>query len=889
MFDRLAAYVRGIARRGRINAELDDELQFHVEQEVRTHVARGVAPAEARRMALRDLGGVTQTAEAVRDVRTIWLDLLWRDVRHAIRSLRASPAFTAVALLVLTLSIGATTAIFSVVDAVILRGLPFDESDRLVAVGELNVKENSPTSLNLTAAQNFLDWRARQYVFAGLAAVAYGEISLKPQGGALPENIREQRVTADFFPVLRTSPLLGRAFSLDDEREGRAPVAVISYALWQRRFGGMPDVIGASLPGQLASFEIVGVMPPGFSYPIDTYVLGTREPVDVWVPYVFSSEDHVRGNIFGYNLHVVGRLRDGVTLEQAQVRMGQIMAGLAAETPRWFEDRVVKVEPLHRFVTRGVRRWMVMLLAAVSFVLLIASVNLANLMLVRATARTKELGIRAALGASRWDLSRILLVESLLLSLTGATAGTIVAWWGVDALRAAIPAEVPRAATIAVDMRVLAVTGILAIVTGILFGLAPVLQFSRPTVANALDQRERAGSVSLRTKALRAALVVAEVALAVVLLVGSGLFLASFARVANVDLGLDHRDVLTVQIRVLERSADVQQASQRNRQLLLNVLERARAIPGVQVASLAGGGLPLRGDLRTVDFGVPGRELPKNTDIALNQISADYFRALKVPLLKGRFFTDGDTENSQPVVILNQAAAERYFGGDDATGKVVRLAGPRTVVGIVANVRHDGPESDWRTQAFVPLAQSRIFGATLVLRTTSRAAAILPAVRQAIRAEFPSGLPSHVVEQTLDYYYDALVAQRRFNMLLLSLFGILGLVIACVGIYGVMAYVVSQRTHEIGVRMALGALPSAILMSVLGRASLYMSVGLAIGLVSAWGLAELVRGFLFEIQPHEPAVYAGVLAILVTTGLVAAFLPARRAAGVDPLIALRME
>lgn len=889
MFARLVAYVRGMARRRRINAELDDELQFHVEQEAQAHVARGVSPAEARRLALRDLGGMAQTVEAVRDVRTIWLDLLWRDVLHAARSLRSSPAFTIVALLVLTLSIGATTAIFSVVDAVILRGLPFDASDRLVAVGELNVKENSPSSLHLTAPQNFLDWRVRQDVFTALAAVAYGEISLKPEGGELPENIREQRVTADFFSVLRTPPLLGRGFSLDDEREGRARIAVISYALWQRRFGGMPEAVGASLPGQLASFEIVGVMPPGFAYPIDTYVLGAREPVDVWVPYVFSSEDHVRGNSFGYNLHVLGRLRDGVTLEQAQARMTQITAGLAAETPRWFEDTVVKVEPLHRFVTRGVRSWMVMLLAAVSFVLLIASVNLANLMLVRATARTRELAIRAALGASRWDLSRILLVESLLLSLAGAAGGAIVAWWGVDALRAAIPAEVPRAATIAVDMRVLTVTGILAIVTGIFFGLAPVAQFSRPTVANALDQRERSGSASLRTKVLRAALVVAEVALAVVLLVGSGLFLASFARVVNVDLGLDHRDVSTVQIRVLEAATDVEHSSQRNRQLFLNVLERARAIPGVQAASLAGGGLPLRGDLRTVDFGIPGRVLPKNADIALNQISPDYFRAIRIPLLKGRFFTDDDRQNGQPVVILNQAAAERYFGGDDAIGKVVRLAGDRTVVGVVGNIRYDGPEGEWRTQAFVPFVQSRVSGATLVLRTTPRAAGILPAVTQAIRSEFPSGLPFHVVEHTLDYYYDGLVAQRRFNMLLLSLFGILGLVIACVGIYGVMAYAVSQRTHEIGVRMALGARPAAILASVLGRAAAYVSVGLAIGGASAWGLAQLVKGFLFQIQPHEPAVYAAVLAILATTGLAAALIPARRAARVDPLVALRSE
>lgn len=888
MFARLVAFARGIARRRRIGAEVDDELRFHLEQEIEAHVARGVSRTEARRMALVDLGGITQTTEAVRDVRTIWLDLLWRDARHAVRSLRTTPAFTAVALLVLTLSIGATTAIFSVVDAVILRGLPFAESDRLVAVGELNVKDRSTSSLNLAAPQNFLDWRDQQDVFTDLAAVGYAAVSLRREGDALPEDLRAQQVTPDFFSVLRTAPLLGRAFSSDNEVEGRR-VAVISHGLWQRRFGGRPDVIGAYLPTQLASFEIVGVMPPGFTYPVDTYVLAASEPVDVWLPYIFSSNDRVRGNSFGYNLHVVGRLRDGVSLEQAQARMDQITASLAADTPRWFTDRVAKVEPLHQFVTRGVRKWMVMLLGAVSFVLLIACVNLANLMLVRATARTRELGIRAALGASRWDLSRVLLLESLILSLVGAALGAVVAWWGVEALRSAMPAEVPRAATIAVDLRVLVFTGIVAVLTGVAFGLAPLAQFSRPTVASVLGQGERTTTTSVRTKALRASLVVAEVALAVVLLVGSGLFLASFARLINVDLGLDHDDVLTVQVRVSEAPRDIRQASERNRQLLSNVLDRIRTIPGVEVASLLGGGLPLRGDLRTVNFGIPGRELPRNTDIALNQISPDYFRAIKVPLLKGRFFTEDDRQNTQSVVILNQAAAARYFEGEDALGKVVRLAGNRTVVGVVGNIRHDGPESGWRTQAYVPLSQDRVLGATLVVRTSRDPQGILSAVRQAIWSEFPAALPTHVVEGTLESYFDTLVAQRRFNMLLLALFGVLGLTIASIGIYGVIAYAVSQRTHEIGIRMALGALPSTILQSVLGGALLYIGAGLAMGLIGAWGLAGLVSGFLFEIQPHDPTIYAGVLAVLAMTGLAAAFLPARRAAGVDPLIALRME
>ena len=405
MFARLVAYVRGIARRRRISAEVEDELRFHVEQEIEAHVARGVSPVEARRMALRDLGGLTQVTQAVRDVRTIWLDLLWRDARHAVRSLRRTPAFTSVALVVLTLSIGATTAIFSVVDAVILRGLPFPESDRLVAVGELNVKDSAPSALNLTTPQTFLDWRDQQDVFTGLAAVAYAEVSLRREGDALPENLRAQRVTADFFSVLRTQPVLGRPFSREDEVEGRGKVAVISYALWQRRFGGSPDVIGAYLPGQQASFEVVGVMPPGFSYPVDTYVLGVREPVDVWLPYVFTSDDRVRGNSYGYNLHVVGRLRDGVSIERAQARMGQITASLAAETPRWFSGPCGQ----GRAAARVRDSWCAHLddhaAGAVSFVLLIACVNLANLMLVRATARTPR--ARHSGGARRLALGPV--------------------------------------------------------------------------------------------------------------------------------------------------------------------------------------------------------------------------------------------------------------------------------------------------------------------------------------------------------------------------------------------------------------------------------------------------------------------------------------------------
>jgi putative ABC transport system permease protein len=809
-----------------------------------------------------------------------WIPSMIHDLRHAVRSLLAAPGFTLVALLILVLSIGASTAIYSVIDAVMLRGLPYDQSDRLMAVGELNVKDASAASRNLVAPQNYLDWRAQQDVFTGLAAINDVSISLKREGQADPEILRAQMVTSEFFSVLGAAPMLGRAFTIDNEVNGRARVAVISYGLWQRRFGGAPDVLAHVLPGQLGDFEIVGVMPPAFAYPA-----GATLPTDVWVPYAPSPEDHVRGNSFGYNLQVIGRLRDGVSMAAAQARMDQITAALAAATPRWFTDRVAKVEPLRESLTRGVRTWMVLLLAAVTFVMLIACVNLANLMLVRATTRWRDLGIRAALGASSWNLSRSVLAESLTLSLVGAALGVLLAWIGVAVLRSAMPPDVPRVGAIAVNLRVLATTGVVAVLTGLAFGLAPVWQFARPAAAGALVQRDRATTAGARARRLRAVFVITEVALAVVLLVGAGLFLASFGRVSSVDLGLDRRDVLTARIRPLVGEREYPDAIAHNTERLQAVLERVRVIPGVTLASLASGGLPMRGDLRTVDFAIPGRALPRDTDIALNQISPEYFTSLRIPMLKGRAFTDADRPGADPVVILNDAAARKFFPGADPVGATVQLDGLRTVVGVAGSIRYDGPEAGSRTQAFIPLAQSRVLGATLLLRTATALSTVIPSVKTAIWSEFPD-VPLPDVA-TLEEYFAQLTAARRFNMLLLGLFGLVGIAIAAIGIYGVMAYSVAERRQEIGIRLALGAAPGRILRSVLGRASSYLAAGIALGLAGAWSLTGVVTGFLFDTPPHDPVVFTGVLAVLAITGLAAAALPARRAARVDPLGVLR--
>jgi putative ABC transport system permease protein len=882
MLNRLIAYARGIAGRRRIDHEVDEELAFHLQQETEANLARGLTPPDARRLALAALGGMTQTAEAIRDVRTTSFDTWRGDVRHAIRALGATPAFTVVALAVLTLSIGAATAIFSIVDAVVLRPLPFADADRLVALGELNVKTGSADGLNLVAPQNFRDWRMRQTAFTAIAAIGYAGVSVKNDDGREPETLEAQSVTAEFFSVLGTQPLLGRPFTADNEVNGRAFVAVISYSLWQRRFGGAPDIVGQRLRGQLADFEIVGVMPPGFAFPVDAV-----RPTEVWLPNVFRDEDRVRANEYSYRLQVIGRLREGISLEQAQAQMNQITAQLAADTPHWFENRVTTVEPLHDYVTRGVRTWMLMLLAAVGLVLLIACVNLANLMLVRASARERELVIRAALGASRWDLLRVLLVESVLLSLGGAALGALIAWTGIETLRAALPADVPRVAAIAIDVRVLAATIAVAVACGLVFGAAPMLRVSDAAGAPALTSGRRGSTATGSERWLRSGLVVVEVALAVVLLVGAGLFLASFKRVAGIDLGLDPTNVLTAHIRPLVGELNFKSAQQRHPGMLNDILQRVKRIPGVEVAALVRGGVPLRGDLQTIDLAIPGRQLPPGEDLDFNAISPDYFLALRVPLREGRYFAADDRRGTEPVVIINEAAARKYFPGESPLGRTIQFMGSRRIVGVVGSIRHDGPETDWRRQGFVPIDQTVPTGATLVVRLSGDAGPVVAPVKAAIWSQFPDlALPE---VQTLSQYLNKLTAQRRLNMLLLNLFGTLGIVIACAGIYGVMAYAAVLRTREIGIRMALGAVPATIRRSMLNDALIHVSVGLVLGLSGAWILSTLVAGFLFQIQPHDPGTYLGVSLTLMATGLAAALLPARRAARVDPLVALRME
>jgi putative ABC transport system permease protein len=808
------------------------------------------------------------------------------DLRNALRALRATPAFTAVALIVLTLGIGASTAIFSVVDAVVLRALPFDEGDRLVAIGEVRIDAGGhavgrPSS---EAPQNFLAWRAQQDVFDGLAAAASTRLTLRTGDGA--ESLRVARVTSDLFHVLRVPPATGVPFATDNEVEGRHRVAVLSDSFWRRHFGADPHVVGKTLTLDEGVYDVVGVMPPGFRYPIDS-----SQPSDLYVPYVMTANDKVRGNSRSYYLQVVGRLKNGVTLDQARARIDQIDLAESKAFPAWFKGRWPAVMQLRELLVGQVRSWMLMLLGAVALVLLIACVNVANLMLVRATAREREMAVRAALGASRWQLIRGSLVESLVLSTIGTGLGLLLAWWGVGVLKASLPQSVPRLASIAVDLRVLLAAAGAAFVTGIVFGLAPAFQASRTDVTGALKEGGRGAAGSTRQR-LRSALVVAEVTLAVLLLVGAGLFVSSFARLMHVDIGIDYDRVLTMPAYVkmdFNDKASRDAGMARVAQLIPQILERVRQIPGVEVASALYNGLPLSGSWSRTSVKVPGnpKEFGGDDSVDIRSASPDYPKAVHLPLRAGRFLTDADTATSAKVVVLNDVAAKKYFPDRDALGATIAINGDRTVVGIVGSIRLGGPETEVRPESYMAFSQNFATGGDLVVRTTGDPAAMVPAVKAAVHSLAPDiTIPE---TETLRGYFDRLTAQRRFNMLLLSLFGGLGVVIAAVGIYGVMAYVVAQRTQEIGVRMALGAVPTQILRMVLGRASLYVVIGLVVGLGGAWALARFVQTFLFQVQPHDVTVYALVAVTLLVTGLVAAFVPARRAAKVDPLVALRME
>jgi putative ABC transport system permease protein len=815
------------------------------------------------------------------------------DLKTAFRSLSGTKSFTLAALTVLALGVGASTAIFSVVDAVVLRGLPFDEHDRLVAVGErpslrrrVTGDTRDPDALSAVAPQNYVDWAAQQRVFESMAAIASGWLTLRQPDGE-PESLAPEYVTAGFFDVLRVQPSLGRVFSKDNEIPGHDRVVVLSDAVWRRDFGADPRVIGRTITlddiqGGQGTYEIVGVMPRGVTYPV-----GVTRPTDIWLPYVVPTDQRIRAAGSRYNyLQVIARLAPGISVDRAQAQMDQIASSLEQANPQWNKDNLIGVRPLvDHIVGARTKSWMLMLLGAVAIVLLIACANVASLLLARATSRRREVAIRSALGATRWHLIRQFLIESFLLSAAGTACAVMVAWWAVGILKASMPENVPRVTTIVVDLRVLAAAAGLCFLTAILIGIVPALQASKPELSNALryDTRTMGGAGRPR---VRSVLVLAEVALAVVLLVSAALFIGSFTALMRIDPGFSPDNVLTAQIspRIESRTQPRDSGP-----AFAALVERINRIPSVLHASMVGGSVPLQGGYNASSLSIPQKNIDITTGemISVCKVTPDYHAALRIPLRRGRLFDGTDQQGSAPVVLISESAARKYFPGEDPIGQTVGVDGNRTIIGIVGDVHQTSLEMEARTAAYIPIAQSSVSGGELVVRTTGRPYDVLPAVKSAVFAVLPDVPLRNVM--TMEELIGRQVAQRRLNMLLLELFGVLGLVISAAGIYGFMASMVSQRAREIAVRIALGATRSNVVIMVLLNAGALVGSGLIIGGVAAWSLSATVKAFLFGIEATDPRAFAAALVLLAGAALVASVIPARRAATIDPIVVLRAD
>jgi putative ABC transport system permease protein len=813
------------------------------------------------------------------------------DLAAALRSLRCSRGVTLVAIAVLTLGIGATTAIFTVVDAVVLRGLPFDEHDRLVAVGEIArtpAGAADSTDLRRVAPQNYLDWIEGQRVFEAMAAIGSGQMSLRLPG-APPEPLKPRRVTAGFFDVLRVRPARGRAFTAGDEVAGRDRVAILADGLWRRRFGGDPSIIGRVIPVEDleggpeavggAGYEVVGVMPPDFAWPV-----GDPAATDIWVPYVVPAEQRLRAEgSWARYLTVIARLSPGTSLEQARAQMAALGAAIERAHPRWNENVGVGVAPLADFVVgASMRSWLLMLLGAAALVLLVACANLASLLLAHGGARQREIGIRAALGAGRARLVRQMLAESLVLSAAGTLLAVLAAGWGIQALRAVIPEGVPRVSTIAIDVRVLSAAAGLALVTGLIAGIVPALHASRVDLTTAL--KSGAAGTTRGRPPLRQLFVVVEVAVAVVLVAGAALFIGSFMGVLRLDPGFVADGVLTAQVspRVEGRTAPHDTAP-----LLAGIVEEVALAPGVIHAAATAGNVPFLGGFSMTTMTTPVMDLSQAAMVIVRRVTPGYHATLRIPLRRGRLFTAADRAGGRAVAILSEAAAAKYFPGVDPIGRVVGLEGEREVVGVVGNVRQLTLEAESRLEAYVPLAQSSAVGGSLLIRTSGDAYSLLPALRAAVFRAMPA-VPLRNVA-TMEELVGQSLATRRFSMLLLSMFAALALAIVAVGLYGVVAHAVTLRTREIGVRMALGSPRSRVIGRVVGDALLLVAIGIVAGGVATWYAGAAAKAFLYRIDPTDPRAVAAAAAALLIVALCAAIGPARRAARVDPMIALRAE
>jgi putative ABC transport system permease protein len=809
----------------------------------------------------------------------------WQDVRYGFRVLSKSPGFTIVAVFVTALGIGANTAIFSVVNAVLLRPLPFKEPDRLVLVREHLPKLYGPP-VNLSGAE-FLDYREGSNVFSQTAGFTDSKVNLT--GAGEPQRVQAARVSASFFPTLGVAPALGRNFSAEEDQPGRNDVVILSNALWRGQFGGDPSIVGQTVRMDGRPFTVVGVMPPSFEFPYRDELMDAE--AELWVPLALTDREK-QGRADSFDFRFVGRLKPGVTLAQAQADIGTIAARMRREHPDVYSgnlEMTASVVPLKEKIVGRVRPLLLILFGAVGLVLLISCANVANLLLARAAARQKEIALRSVLGAGSLRLVRQLLTESLLLALLSGAFGLLIAVWAVALIVRFGPRDVPRLQDVGLDTTVLVFTLLASLLTGVLFGIAPAIHGARLNLSDALKQTAGRASGGRESKRLRGLLVVFETAAAVVLLVSAGLLVNSFVRLMRVPPGFDPEGVIVARTAL---PATRYPKEEQNKAAYRQILARLAATPGVKSAGVATY-LPLAGDWG-IGFRVEGAGEGEFHSADGTWVSNDYLGTMGIRLLKGRGFTDDDREDTPPVVIVNETLARTYFPGGEAVGKRVQWGGwPGaqwlTVVGVVNDVKVSALDAATQPMIYMPIFQiprarpNVIF----VARTDSSPAALAASMREAITS-VDRELPAYDIRTMNDVVSES-VAQRRFSTVLLSVFGATALLLAAVGVFGVMSYTVTQRTQEIGIRMALGARGRDVLRMVVGQGMRLGLAGVAVGVVAALGLTRLLAGLLFGVRPSDPLTFAAAALVITAVALLACYVPARRATKVDPTVALRYE
>jgi putative ABC transport system permease protein len=812
--------------------------------------------------------------DELRGFGSMW-DGLRQDIAFGARMLRRQPGFTAVALLALALGIGANTAIFSIVDAVLWRPLPYPSSNDLISIGEQRPRESRVHGP--VAPADFYDWRRDSLAFSAMAAVEPDPVNISGDGE--PERARAITVTAGFLDTLGLAPAIGRNFTVEDEGAGRRRVVLLSDGFWRRRFGGAPSVVGRTISVDDDPYDVVGVLPNAFWWP--------SQPDVVLIYPLRSAASRAQ-----HSLEVIARLKPGVTFAQARADMDVLGKRLSEQYPQTNAAHGPHLYALQQSLVGDVKPALLVLLGAVGLVLLIACVNVAMLLLAKASGRGREIGVRLALGAGRARLVRQLLTESVLLAIVGGAAGVLVAAWGLSAFRAVAPASftaLPGIAQVGIDMRVLVVALAVSAATGLLFGVIPALTASDQNLTSALQEEGRGGSAGARSARVRSALVVAELALSLVLLIGAGLLLASFKHVLDVSPGFEPQNIV---VAPMDRQSGTFEQVTVFYQMLL---DRVRSLPKVDAAALATP-LPFIGDDGRTGFRIEGRTAQSPFPVRARPrfISAGYFAALGIPLVRGRTFTDRDVAGAPDVVIINAAAARRYWPDEDPLGRRIDITfadQPRwfQIVGIVGDVKHAGLEQDTDPEAYMPYPQAPFRGnarrLAIVVRTRSPLATMAPLLRSVV-VELDRNQPIGKVS-TMEDSIAASVAPRRLNLWLVGAFALVALVLTAAGLYGVMSYLVAQRTREIGVRMALGASPASVLVLMLRQAGTMMVLGIGIGLAGALALTSTLSSLLFGVTSKDPAIYAGVSLLLALVALLAIAVPSSRATRVDPLSALR--